>query len=308
MGKFGQWLAETGKGVLSTAANALLGFELGARNDERQIAQQRKLQDMQQQGTMEVMKYGQDLQYDMWQKTGYVGQMEQLRKAGLNPGLLYGMGGAGGATTGGSGGSVGGASAPSGGREAIDLMGMALQRQLMDSQRRNIDADTANKEADTANKGKQGANIEADTELKKMNWNIASIQEKIAGDTQNAVVAKVMSELRTITAQMHRAEKENEIVQATAETAINKAKMDLAVATTENELKKAQKRATEKGIEKADEEIEKIRQEVKNLKDYYDLDNYIEREKVRLMEKGINVAIITSVLGSIMSFATGGRR
>ena len=34
----------------------------------------------------------------MWKDTNYSAQMEELKKAGLNPGLLYGMSG-GGATT-----------------------------------------------------------------------------------------------------------------------------------------------------------------------------------------------------------------
>ena len=39
---------------------------------------------------------------DIWEKTNYKAQMGQLEKAGLNPGLIYGMGGGGGGTVGGS--------------------------------------------------------------------------------------------------------------------------------------------------------------------------------------------------------------
>ena len=37
---------------------------------------------------------------DMWNKTNYEAQMAHLKNAGLNPGLIYGMKGGGGVTTG----------------------------------------------------------------------------------------------------------------------------------------------------------------------------------------------------------------
>ena len=40
---------------------------------------------------------------DLWNKTNYGAQMERLKSAGLNPGLIYGMGGAGGQLGGNSG-------------------------------------------------------------------------------------------------------------------------------------------------------------------------------------------------------------
>lgn len=49
---------------------------------------------------------GQQLQLDTWEKTNYPAQMEMLKKAGLNPGLMYAKGGAGGTTGGQGGGSA----------------------------------------------------------------------------------------------------------------------------------------------------------------------------------------------------------
>ena len=86
---------------------------------------------------------------DIWEKTNYKPQMEQLEKAGLNPGLIYGMGGAGG-TLGGASGSV------NSGTNQIQGMGIqgAMQLALMKAQKENIEADTANK---LAGKGKTEA-------------------------------------------------------------------------------------------------------------------------------------------------------
>ena len=73
------------------------------------------------------------------------------KKAGLNPGLIYGMSGGGGVTTGsGSGGSVSGGNAAGHSGEATALaqtiVGLGLQR----AQQKNIEADTKLKEAQAA--------------------------------------------------------------------------------------------------------------------------------------------------------------
>jgi hypothetical protein len=95
----------------------------------------------------------------MWEATGFKGQMRQLNEAGLNAGLIYGMGGAGGQSSNVSTGNAQGGQAGEKGREATEIMGMALQNQLLQAQKENIEADTANKKADTGLKGEQGEEI-----------------------------------------------------------------------------------------------------------------------------------------------------
>ena len=92
----------------ATYANPILGAGMGMllqdRNRELNMADQRELHHMQVAGQKDVGSYmsklSHDLQYDMWQKTNAPAQAEQLRKAGLNVGLMYGGSGAGGTTTG----------------------------------------------------------------------------------------------------------------------------------------------------------------------------------------------------------------
>lgn len=52
--------------------------------------------------------HGQKLGMKTWEQTNYGPQMEQMKKAGLNPALMYGQGGAGGGTVA----SASGGSAP----------------------------------------------------------------------------------------------------------------------------------------------------------------------------------------------------
>ena len=93
----------------------------------------------------------------MWDYTNYENQVKRLEAAGLNPALLYGQGGGGGAST--AGGAVGNGQgtpgqAPSGGSpqalrsQMIEGAGMGIQLGLMEAQKRNLEADAAKKEAD----------------------------------------------------------------------------------------------------------------------------------------------------------------
>ena len=54
------------------------------------------------------------IQMQMWKDTNYAAQVEEMKKAGLSIGLMYGKGGAGGATTGAGATGVSAPTAPSG--------------------------------------------------------------------------------------------------------------------------------------------------------------------------------------------------
>ena len=54
------------------------------------------------------------IQMQMWKDTNYAAQVEELKKAGLSIGLMYGKGGAGGTTTGAGATGVSAPTAPSG--------------------------------------------------------------------------------------------------------------------------------------------------------------------------------------------------
>lgn len=127
-----------------------MGMMLGAFNDDRQYRQQGRLSRQQMAIDKQMTDYQRMREYEMWKKTGVVGQMEQLRKAGLNPGLIYGMSGAGGATTGGGAASSHGANAPSGGGEAVAMGGMGLQTAMLAAQMKLIEAQTDKTKAEAA--------------------------------------------------------------------------------------------------------------------------------------------------------------
>lgn len=135
------------------AGGALIGAfskrKQGQKDAQKQFERQKKLMEIQNQNQQRMMeeqfgnqqelnKQGADIQYDMWKKTGAVGQRKQLEKAGLNPGLMYGMGGAGGATTGSQGGGAAGSgsagSGSAGKNEQVMDIGNIIQAAMMKSQ------------------------------------------------------------------------------------------------------------------------------------------------------------------------------
>ena len=100
--------------AVSTGINSLFGID--KYNDERQVAQQQKLTDIQTEANEQLMNESYALQQKMfdytYNKNTASAQVAELKKAGLNPALAYGLSGTGGGTTAGSGGaSVGGSQA-----------------------------------------------------------------------------------------------------------------------------------------------------------------------------------------------------
>jgi hypothetical protein len=148
MGKF--WDSAVG-GFASQAAQGAIGAGLGLimqkSNDKRQIRQQRELQGIEIAGQKQMTDYNQQKALEMWEKTGYGAQKNQMKAAGLNPGLMYGMGGGGGQTAGVTPGNVSGGNASGNSGEAMGMAMMAAQMGLLKAQKENIEADTDEKKA-----------------------------------------------------------------------------------------------------------------------------------------------------------------
>lgn len=179
----------------ASIASSALGM-IGQRKRERRAMQNQKdLMNLQQQNQMELNKQGQQLQLDTWDKTNYKAQMKMMKEAGLNPALMYGMGGGGGTTAG----SQGGGSAQGGSAPAPQPM-----------------------------------NIGNIVEAIKAGMEMALIKSQIPKtETETKAVAasipKTEAETKNIEAQTTGREIENEILKETKEDAINIIKKDSGI-------------------------------------------------------------------------------
>lgn len=163
MGKFLEFL--------TNAAGPILGIAGGGINNRRQLQQQGQLLSQQAAIDKDMARYNQGLALDMWKKTGPLAQMNQLKEAGLNPGLIYGMGGAGGQTAGSQGGHVSSASAQP--QDVVGQVSTALQLGLLKAQKENIEANTTKTTTETKKIG--GVDTElAQTQIQKFIADIGS--------------------------------------------------------------------------------------------------------------------------------------
>lgn len=104
-----------------------------------------------------MAKESHNMNKDMWNYSNYENQVAHMKAAGLNPALLYGNGGGGGATAAGGtampgqgtpGSAPGGAGPQAIKSQIIEGTGMGIQLGLMNAQKRNLEADASKKEAE----------------------------------------------------------------------------------------------------------------------------------------------------------------
>lgn len=199
------------------AAQGAIGMgvqRLGVNYDNRkQLEQQRKLSELQLENESRLMDIQNQKQYEFWLRTGPQAQKEQYKLAGLNPALMYGMGGGGGQTTGAGMPSISTATAenPHTSQSTAAMMGMGLQTALLASQIKNIEADTKLKNADaekTSGVDTQEAvsrtllntqgveNAKAQEALTKAETNIRNIDIAIKESTQQGAINKILYEAK----------------------------------------------------------------------------------------------------------------
>lgn len=194
---FGGKLLDSTIGLVPNLIGMGIGFATQKGQDRRQLRQQEKLQNLQIQGQKQMADYMHGKQMQLWKETNYAPQVEQMKLAGLNPALMYGMGGGGGATAAAAGGNVSGGTAAGHSGEIQGMGMMAMQAALLKAQKENIEADTAKKRAEVPN-------VEADTENKVLQQVIT----KYMGEEAKERFELVTSPNRSIEADTYQTELE----------------------------------------------------------------------------------------------------
>ena len=151
-----------GNTMIEGAWNMLTGHQ--------QNRNQRRLMSDQFGYNKKMAKYGHDLQMDMWNKTNYKAQVEHMKAAGLNPGLMYGSAGQGGST--GSQSAQGVSQGQAGMMHSMDIANMSLIK----AQRDKLKEETENIKKDTELKGSQIGESGARTEDYKASAGYKTLQ------------------------------------------------------------------------------------------------------------------------------------
>lgn len=301
-------------GMMAAAAGAGMIQDLWQQNLNR------KAEDRGKKNSKELMDYQTKKQLEMWEKTGYGAQMEQLRKAGLNPGLLYGMGGAGGQTTGSAGATMAGIPTQSGMGGAL---GMGMQMGMMEAQRKVLESQAklneaqANKTAgvDTQagqqniaeSKTRQEALLQGiDNERQRMQ--LMKIEERIQQmeafekqKTQEDRIGYILYQNKQAMKELELLENEAYISDKTLNDKVKIIKQEAIGAVIRNE-------ATKAGIELTKEQISNLKQSIRiawenNMQGYTRLDQ--EQQKIAIeklyKETIANQPSLNQVGGSVLN-------
>ena len=268
-GQLGMIWAQAG----ANAANTALGIgisRLGANYDRKQqLKTQAQLNEMSRREQMNLMDYQKQLDLRMWNETNYEAQMKHLKAAGLNPALMYGMGGGGGTTTGNSG---GGLNAPSAGLQQTiqaatglgidpaDTMLKMAQAKLADTQANKLaGVDTVKTEAETSSLLAGIKNTEALTELKKVETRIANIDEWIKNRTKEDAADQIMWTAEKTMNEMNNAWREGLLSAAQFQDKVDLLKKELAGKIIDNELLGQKIKESKSNIEVNNTQIQKLK-------------------------------------------------
>lgn len=215
-------------------STALIGGGLGMLNsqynDQRQIDQQRKLNELQIQSQEQLGRFNQGLAMETWENTNYSAQRKQMEKAGLNVGLMYSKGGPGGTTSGGQAGNVAGGQAPQGGGEIGMGIQQALAAKLMKTEIDNTEADTKLKQTEATKKaGAETENIQQSTANAKIQAELMNIDKQIKERTTDDIVATINAGLDKIRAEVKIQQTQGNIAAETADQQIQQATQQITI-------------------------------------------------------------------------------
>lgn len=282
------------------AVGSVLGLALEGHNDRRQLKQQGKLQAQEIAGQKEMGEFNLQQQMKLWEMTNYKRQMEELKKAGLNPGLIYGMSGGGGQTAAAAPGHVSGGNAQgqsgeaiAGGNMGMQLGMMAAQQKLIDAQAENLKADTENKRGVERSEGEariesigQGINNAIiQGRIMKLEEQLKQVSVNVAQGTKEEQIMTITHIASKLAAEVTMAEAQNMIDQSTTEAKIKQIQTLAIGAILDNALTKAQTAATGEQTKN----LEADRRNIKNRISMWAQENMIELQRMSQGEREIRI-------------------
>ncbi len=197
-----------------------MGFNQMGQNQQNYNTQQ--FMAMQHSNQRNLNEQMQKIQQENWDYTNYENQVKHLKNAGLNVGLLYGQGGAGGSTMGGaSGGSAAMGSAAQ--NNTPQVMAQMLQAMMMKSEIAKNESEANRNNADADKKrGVDTANTQADTQVKEMTTKNMELQNNLQSRSMEDVLDTIKYNRDTAVANSSKAITEANVSASTKQAQIDK--------------------------------------------------------------------------------------
>lgn len=263
-------------------AGGMLGMVLQPRAEKRQWHTQKKFHNLQMQGAKELAEYQRQLAMQTWYETNYSAQVEQLKKAGLNPAMIYGMGGEGGtlAAPGGGMPTAGIAEAPSHtARLAMDMAFQMSQMKLVEAQKEKTEAETENIKTIEREEGyTRIANIIQDTKNKqaqeagqKILNRINELEEHFKRESMEDRLKGIEFTTKKIISEWQKLKDEVYISNATKEEVINSIRLKVTEAILTNANLEKDLKVKDEAIKKSSAERQRIAAEIKKWSEELDI-------------------------------------
>lgn len=236
-------------GAGSSIAGSIISMIGEKKRNKRAFNQQKELMEISQKNQMELNAQGKKLALEQWKDTNYGAQVEEMDKAGINPGLLYGMSGGGGVTASvGSGGSSASGSAPQ--QQAMDINAMTgAQIGLMLAQTNKTNAEAENL------KGTDRENTVADTELTKMQTENEEIKRNIGNMTMESVISGIAANANKAISEARSADTEADVKAETKEAQVSKIEAEAKVEAFKLAVMKSGIKVNEATMQKMIEDV-----------------------------------------------------
>lgn len=277
---------------IAGAAGMVANIAQNQFNSNKQHRRQKEYMNIQFNNQQALNRQASELAFAQWNRTNYSAQVKHLKDAGLNPALLYGMGGAGGSTAQtGSGGSAQGG-------QAQQAVSMDIAGQVSAVQKLQAEIDLLKSQKD---------NVDANTNERNENVNLiqSQVKEIVAG------IGKIFSEtnlnnLKGLTeiAGVKKIQSETDLNKAKENLTNSMKKLEdskLTMQEFENAIKEIEKERAEKGVVKGDT--------IGNILHMMDLDpsKQSDRDLFQiLVYSKFGIDALTDIIGAIPNAMWGG--
>jgi len=288
------------------AGTSLLGIGLNQQGNQQQMAQQQQLMQQQFQNQQALNLQNQTIQQQNWDYTNYGNQVKHMENAGLNVGLMYGMGGGGGQSMGsGGGGTAASGNAPQ--NTGPQIMAQMLQAGMMQSEieRNRAQANDLNASADKK-RGVDTENISQDTQNKITANEGIKLDNALKSGNLNTYIETATESLNNLKLKNENQVSQNKISQVEADNAVESKRLDLLGKGLENALMKTEiagnKQATEESKQRIMQKWKELELQNKGL-NQNQIKNNIENFKA---ETAREYPAVWSVIGKTMDVMVRG--